>query len=160
MADSAPASTSFLFRTDQGRIDRKTWVHGGLRLGAVLAVLTAVGLLLAPYTHHDLAKTPLLDWHVIAAYVYLTLYIFALVLIAICFYNLSAKRWRDRAKPAALAGLVPFFALLGGAAHWLYPQMDGEVPGWSVAAIDIAFFGLLIWTIIELGVLPSKLPRD
>ncbi len=155
-----PASTSFLFRTDQGRIDRKTWLHGGLRLGAILAVLTAVGLLLVPYMRHDLAKTPLLDWHVIAAYVYLTLYIFALILIAISFYNLSAKRWRDRAKPAAFAGLVPFFALLAGAAHWLYPQMDGEVPGWSVAAIDIAFVGLLIWTIIELGVLPSKPARD
>ncbi len=160
MVEPAAPSISFLFRTDQGRIDRKTWARGGLRLGALLAVLTAVGFLLVPYMRHDLANMPLLDWRVIAAYVYLTLYIFALVLIAICFYNLSAKRWRDRARPAALAGLVPFFALLASAAHWLYPQMDNEVAIWSVVAIDLLFILLLIWTVVELGILPSKPAQD
>jgi uncharacterized membrane protein YhaH (DUF805 family) len=153
---SAQLSTRFLFRTDQGLIGQKTWWIGSLWLGAIFALLSTISLLLSPYTRHDLAKTPLLDWHVIAAYLYLTFYIFALILIAICFYNLSAKRWRDRGKPSALAGLLPFFALLSGAVHWLYPQLGDEIPIWSVIATDAVFVALLLWTIVELGVLPSK----
>jgi uncharacterized membrane protein YhaH (DUF805 family) len=149
-------SVRFLFRTDQGLIGQKTWWSGSLWLGAIFAVMSAIGFLLAPYTRHDLAKTPFLDWHVIGAYLYLTLYIFALILIAICFYNLSAKRWRDRGKPSALAGLLPFFALLSGAIHWLHPQMSDAIPMWAVLVADAVFAALSIWTIIELGVLPSK----
>ncbi len=150
----------FLFRTDQGRIGAKTWWAGSLGLAAILAVLTAVDVLLMPYRQHDLAKTPFFDGAVIAAYVYVIVYVFALILIAICFYNLSAKRWRDRAKPAALAGLLPFVALLAGAAHWLYPQMNGEVPAWSLIAIDAAFVIILIWTVIELGAMPPRSAND
>jgi uncharacterized membrane protein YhaH (DUF805 family) len=154
--DPTRPSASFLYRTDQGRIDAKTWVYGSLWLGAIFALMTIAAVLLTPYMKHDLAASPFFAWSVIAAYVYIVIYVFALILIAICFYNLSAKRWRDRAKPSALAGLLPFFALLAGAAHWLYPQMGGDVPAWSVAVIDSAFVGFLIWTIVELGVLPSK----
>jgi uncharacterized membrane protein YhaH (DUF805 family) len=152
----ATHSASFLFRTDQGRIDAKTWICGSLSLGGIFAVLTIIEVLLSPYARHDLATSPLFAWPVFAAYVYLMIYIFALILIAICFYNLSAKRWRDRAKPSAFAGLLPFFVLLAGAAHWLHPQMGDEIPAWSVAAIDGGIGVLLIWTIIELGLLPSK----
>ncbi len=160
MAVLATSSVSFLFRTDQGRIDAKTWLLGSLGLGGIFVLLSAFAFILMPYTRHDLATTPFFSWPVAAAYFYVMIYVFALILISICFYNLSAKRWRDRGRPAALAGLLPFAALLAGAAHWLYPQMGGEVPGWSVAAIDLAFVALLIWTIIELGALPSKLARD
>jgi uncharacterized membrane protein YhaH (DUF805 family) len=151
-------SARFLYRTDQGRIGTKVWWMGSLWLGVILAVLSAIGFAIAPYSAHDLAKQPLLDWRVIAVYFYLTGYIFALFLIAICFYNLSAKRWRDRGKPSSLAGLLPFFALLVGAVHWLYPQMGGEIPAWSVVTIDCGFVVLALWTIIELGLLPSRLP--
>jgi len=154
------ASTRFLFRSDQGRIGAKTWWAGSLRLGGIFAVLTVIDYLLAPYQRHDLATTRFFEWSVFAAYFFVVIYVFALILIAICFYNLSAKRWRDRGKPSALAGLLPFVALLSGAAHWLYPQMDGEVPAWSLLAIDAGFVILLIWTIVELGMLPSKLPYE
>ncbi len=150
------ASAGFLYRTDQGRIGIKTWWMGRLWLGAIFALMTIAAVLLKPYMKHDLASSPFFAGSVIAAYIYIVVYVFALILIAICFYNLSAKRWRDRAKPSALAGLLPFFALLAGAAHWLYPQMGGEVPGWSVTTLDMIFIGLLIWTVIELGALPSK----
>jgi len=152
----AELSSRFLYRTDKGLIGQKTWWTGSLRLGGIFAVLTIIGVLLAPYARHDLATMPFLDWRVIAAYSYLTVYIFALFLIAISFYNLSAKRWRDRRRPSAFAGLVPFFALLSGAVHWLYPQMGGEVPAWSVIAIDTALCVLAVWTVIELGLLPPK----
>jgi uncharacterized membrane protein YhaH (DUF805 family) len=158
--DVTTRSVHFLFRTDQGRIDVKTWWGGSLRLGGIFALMTIAAVLSTPYMKHDLAASPFFAWSVIAAYVYIVIYVFALILIAICFYNLSAKRWRDRAKPSALAGLLPFGALLAGAAHWLYPQMGGDVPAWSVALIDIAFVALLFWTIIELGVMPSKLTQN
>ncbi len=152
-----PRSTAaFLFRQDAGLIDAKTWWGGSFWLGGILVVLSGIGLMLAPYTKHDLATQPFLDWHVITAYSYLTIYVFALILIAICHYNLSAKRWRDRGKPAALAGLVPFFALLSGAAYWLHPQMGDEVPTWSVVTIYACFIVLFVWMIVELGFLPSK----
>ncbi len=150
----------FLFRTDQGRIGTKMWWAGSLGLAGILAVLTAIDFLLMPYRQHDLAKTPFFDGAVIAAYVYVVVYVFALILIAICFYNLSAKRWRDRGKPSALAGLLPFVALLAGAAYWLYPQMNGDVPAWSLIAIDAAFVIILVWTVIELGAMSSKPSLD
>jgi len=156
VAALAPYSAGFLFRTDRGRIDAKTWIVGSLWLGGIFAPMTAVAFLSRPYMKHDLAASPFFAWSVIAAYVYIVIYVFALILIAICFYNLSAKRWRDRGKPSAFAGLLPFFALLAGAIHWLYPQMDGEIPIWSVIAADGIFLALLIWTIVELGFLPSR----
>ncbi len=152
----AKLSARFLYRTDQGLIGQKTWWIGTLSLGAIFALLTFIGVLLAPFARHDLATTPFLDLRVIAAYFYLTVYMFALIVVAISFYNLSAKRWRDRGKPSALAGVLPFVALLSGAAHWLYPQMGGEVPAWSVYAIDAALCVLVIWTVVELGLLPAK----
>ncbi len=54
----APSSDfGFLFRTDQGRIDRQVWRRYAFRLFAVVAVMFALWPLLAPYTIHDLAKT-------------------------------------------------------------------------------------------------------
>ena len=50
----------FLYRTDQGRIDRATWRRGAGALLAVLIPFTLIWLALEPYTTHDLSKTPLL----------------------------------------------------------------------------------------------------
>jgi len=149
-------SASFLFRRDEGRIDRDVWWYGSAWLGGIFAVLTVIGFLLAPYAKHDLSTTPLFTWPIFISYLYLIVYIFAVILISICHYNLSAKRWRDRGKPSAFAGLVSFFALVAGAAHWLHPQMEETVPMWMVIAADIGFMALLIWMIVELGFLPSK----
>ncbi len=154
--DVTQPSAGFLYRSDQGRIGAKIWWMGAWPLGAIFAILTIGAVLSTPFMKHDLATTPFFAWSVVAAYAYIVIYVFALLLIAICFYNLSAKRWRDRGKPSALAGLLPFVALLSGAAHWLYPQMDGQVPAWSVVMIDGCFILLLIWTIVELGLMPSK----
>ena len=141
----------FLYRTDQGRIDAKTWVRGTLMLGAILGVLTAIWVFLSPYAEHDLDKTPLFAWRTFAAYVYLMFYAFAVILIAICHYNLSAKRWRDRGWPSSLAGLLPLSALLAGAAHWLQPRVAEVMPFWYVAAVDVLLVAVIVWNVVELG---------
>jgi uncharacterized membrane protein YhaH (DUF805 family) len=150
----APADETgfrFLFRSDQGRIDTRTWWQGSAGLAAILVVLTAIWLYLLPSAHRDLGTTPFLAWWTLAAYVYLLLYAFAVLLIAICHTNLSAKRWRDRGRPASLAGLLPLAALVSGAAHWLQPRVAEFIPYWYVLGTDLLLAGIVVWTVTELG---------
>jgi len=148
----------FGFRTDQGRIDAKTWWQGTALLGALLAVLTLIWLLLAPFAEHDLAKTPFLAWGTIAAFTYLLFYAFAVLLIAICHYNLSAKRWRDRGWPSGLAGLLPLAALLSGAAHWLQPRVSEVISYWYVVGTDACLLAIIVWNVAELGFSQGRAP--
>ena len=71
----------FLYRTDQGRIDRATWRRGAGALVAVLLPLTLIWFALAPYSVHDLATTPFFAPMTILAYVYVIFYAFAVMLI-------------------------------------------------------------------------------
>jgi uncharacterized membrane protein YhaH (DUF805 family) len=157
MAEPEPARDfRFLYRQDRGRIDARTWWKGSAWLGALLAVLTALWLYLSPAAHRDLGATPFLAWWTLAAYVYLLFYAFAVLLIAICHTNLSAKRWRDRGRPASLAGLLPLAGLVSGAAHWMQPRVEAFIPHWYVVGVDFVFVGIVVWTVVELG---FDLPR-
>ena len=84
-------------------------------------------------------------------YLYLVIYAVAFLLIAVSHYNLSAKRFRARGKPAGLAGILPLAALLTGAAHWIAPRVGDGLPGWTVPAVDFAMLVIVIWTMLELG---------
>jgi uncharacterized membrane protein YhaH (DUF805 family) len=159
MAESlAERAGRFGFRTDQGRLDAKTWWQGTAILGVPLAVLTLIWFLLAPYAHRDLASTPFLAWRTVAAFVYLLFYAFAILLVAICHYNLSAKRWRDRGRPGALAGLLPLAALVSGAAHWLQPRVADVLPYWYVAGVDATLVAITAWNVVELGFSEASKP--
>lgn len=142
---------SFLFRTDEGRIDAATWWRNTLLLVAIFAVLTVVWIFVAPYARHDLAKEPLFTVSVFAANLYRIVYGFASIILLICYYNLSAKRWRDIGLPSAFAGLLPFLACVDAALHWLEPRVGGELPHYVVVIADILLFAVLIWNIVELG---------
>jgi uncharacterized membrane protein YhaH (DUF805 family) len=150
----------FGYRTDQGRIDAKTWWQGTAFLGVPLAALTLIWFFLAPLTHHDLATTPFLAWGTIAAFVYLLCYAFTILLMAICHYNLSTKRWRDRGWrfPGALAGLLPLSALASGAAHWLQPRVADVMPYWYVAVLDTLLVAIILWNVVDLGFFESRGP--
>lgn len=141
----------FLFRSDQGQIDVKTWRRGAALLGGLFLVLTAIWLALEPFTHRDLADTPFFAWRTMIAFVYLVFYAFAVLLIAISYYNLSAKRWRDRGRPAALAGILPFAALLAGAVNWFQPRVAEVMPFWPVVGFDLLLAGVFVWNVVELG---------
>ena len=120
-----PSQFAFLFRTEQGRIDRQTWHYGAGLLALPLVVLTGLWLALAPYANRSLDQRAFADPRTFASYAYLVVYAFAVLLIAVCYVNLSAKRFRDRGRPApvGLAGLLPFVALCDGAARWLQPRV-------------------------------------
>lgn len=144
---------AFLYRTEQGRVDRTTWVRGAAGLAAVLAPLTLIWLALSPYTEHDLAKTPFFVWQTVAAYAYLAVYALAVLLISASWVNLSAKRFRALGRPAplGLAGMLPLAALLAGAAHWLQPRVAEVMPRWYVSIFDVALVAVAAWSLLELG---------
>ncbi|QGM47397.1 hypothetical protein [Methylocystis heyeri] len=143
----------FLFRSDQGRVDRDTWRRGALSLLAVFAPFLGLWLLLEPYTNHDLSKTPLFDPVVALAYSYLIFFAIVGTLIAVSLVNLSAKRFRDLGRPAplGLASLAPFAVFLDGAARWLQVRVAEIMPHWQVYPFDAAAAVIVLWTIYELG---------
>ena len=146
---------SFLFRTDEGIIGRAGWWRGLAAIAAPLLILTLGWRALAPFAHRDLSQRAFIDPMTITAYVYLLFYTFAVILAAICFYNLSAKRFRDRGRAAACAGLLPFSVFVAGAAHWLQPRSEGSVPAIVPLAFDVIAAAIAIWTLIDLGVFSS-----
>jgi uncharacterized membrane protein YhaH (DUF805 family) len=151
-----PPTFSFLFRTDEGRIDRATWLRGTIVLAGPLVLFSLGWIALSPWAHRSLDERTLFDLRSLAVYVYLLLYAFAILLIAVCFYNLSAKRWRDRGRPAALAGALPLALLLAGAAHWLVPRSEDTLPMWIATALDGLALVIAISTAIELGCLTGR----
>ena len=143
---------SFLFRTDKGRIDRGTWWRGIAPLIALALLGTDGWELLAPYTRHDLAQSPFFVPMTVVAYVYLLVYAFGLLLIGVCAYNLSAKRFHDRGLHGALAAILPLTLLLGASVIWFIPQSFDAIPAW-VEPVTIAFIGIVMaWNVVELGI--------
>jgi uncharacterized membrane protein YhaH (DUF805 family) len=154
-------SWRFLYRTDAGEVDARTWRRGAWPLAALAAVLTLFLVFIFPYTAHDLKQSPLLSATALGANLYVVLYSFLLILIGICYYNLSAKRWRDLKRPAALAGLVPFCALLAGAAHWLAARGGEIVPQAVPLVADTCLILVVIWNVAELaGLIFLRAPRN
>lgn len=151
MAEPRPGSFSFLFRTDQGRIDRAVWWRGVVPLAIIAAVATAIWLALEPYAHHDLARSQFMAPATILAFAYLTIYAFGMIILAVCYYNLSAKRLRDRGRPAALAAAVPLGAFLAGATWWFIPRSFGSVPEWAGPAAVGLVLVIAVATTIDLG---------
>ena len=146
----------YLYRNDQGGLSRAAWWSGLAPLASLLVVLTLIWLALAPWGRRGLDERALLDARTIAAYVYLAIYAFAVILIAVCYTNLSAKRLRTRGRWPAMAGMLPLAALLAGAAHWLYPRVAEVMPYALVAGCDAVLIGVIIWHVVDLGVLEAR----
>ena len=77
----------------------------------IALVLTLVAFAVAPNAPRDLAREAFIDPLTVARHAYLIVYAFALILCAVAEYFVSAKRFADRGKPPALAGLAPFSLL-------------------------------------------------
>lgn len=148
----------FLYRSDQGRIDSITWLRGVRPLAVVLVPFALIWSLLAPYTDHDISTSPFFVPQTAIAYGFAILYAFIVLLVAVSYVNLSAKRFRDLGRSPALgfASLAPFVALIAGAAHWLQPRVaEAMARGWVWGA-DAVLLGVVLWTLYELGLQPSK----
>ena len=155
MGEAQDRSFAFLFRTDEGRIDRSVWWRGSLPLAALALAMTGIWLVLRPYASHDLSKTPFIDVSTIIAFLYLAIFAFGLILIAVCEYNLSAKRFHDRGRPGALAAALPLSVFGAAALIWFIPRSFGEVPDWAAPAAIGAVLLVLMWNIWDLGFGPS-----
>jgi uncharacterized membrane protein YhaH (DUF805 family) len=145
----------FLFRTDKGEITRETWWLGTAMTGAIVFVATVIWFVIAPFATSDLSRRGLFDPSTFGVYVYLMFYAFVVLLTGVCWYNLSAKRFRAIGREPSLAGLPLVLALLAGAAHWVAPRLPDMVPGWSPWVLDAALFVVILWTLYELGIRPS-----
>jgi uncharacterized membrane protein YhaH (DUF805 family) len=146
----------FLYRNEEGVIDRRVWWLGVAPLASIIFVMTLVWFVLEPYSKRGLDERAFLDPMTIVAYVYLLIFAFAVILIAVCFVILSMKRLRDRGRPPGLAGALPLAALLAGAANWLEPQIDGTIVPLLAILSWIALALALVWTIVEMGVLKGR----
>jgi uncharacterized membrane protein YhaH (DUF805 family) len=160
------ATIHFLFQSYEGMIDRRTWRSGTLVLAAILIPLTLIWIVIAPATHRDLSTPELLDARALGAFIYLAIFAFAVILIAVSWTNLSAKRFRDLGRPAVFATALPFAALLGGAAHWFQPRASDILPEWALIFVDVAIIAVALWSFYELGLAypaasgGSNLPRQ
>jgi uncharacterized membrane protein YhaH (DUF805 family) len=142
---------STLFRSDQGAIDAPAWWRGSLILGGIFAVLTLIWIGIEPVADQALATTIASTIVALMANLYRLAYGLACLLLLLCFYNLSAKRWRDLGRPAGFAGILPIIVTIAAALHWLEPRTGGETPHALVIAADMLGFAVLIWNVIELG---------
>ena len=157
----ADAGFRFLYREDRGRIDRVAWWRATLPLAVLVALATAGWVAVRPYAVHDLATQPFIDGATVGAYLYLAAYAFGLILAAVCSYNVSAKRFRDRGRPGRWAAVLPLTAFLTGALVWFIPQSFGDVPDWAGRVAEVTLLVVVAWTVVDLGVGPSdvKKPR-
>jgi uncharacterized membrane protein YhaH (DUF805 family) len=156
--DQSAERFRFLYRQAEGVIDRRAWRRASLPLVAIAFLLTAIWLAIAPSGPRDLAREAFFDPIVVATHVYFVVYSFALILCAVAEYFVSAKRFADRGKPPALAGLAPFSLLLAGAAHWLQPRSEGAMPEGLAYAFDAVALAIVAWNVIELGFAGSRRP--
>jgi uncharacterized membrane protein YhaH (DUF805 family) len=148
----------FLFQTYDGSVDRRTWRAGTLVLAAILILLTLVWLIVAPATHRDLSTPQLLNASAVGAFVYLAIFAFAVILIAVSWTNLSAKRFRAIERPGVFAAALPLAALIDGAAHWFQPHAPDVFPGWGLIILDIATAAVALWSFYELGLANPSAP--
>ena len=141
----------FLYRQGEGAIDRREWLLASWPPVAIALAMTAVWLVIAPRQARDLSRESFVDFSVVATYGYLIVYAFALLLCAVAEYFVSAKRFADRGRSPALAGLAPFSLFLAGAANWYQPRSEGAMAPWLACGFDVAVVAVMVWTIAELG---------
>ena len=141
----------FLYRESEGTIGGREWALASVGPVGIALALTAVAFVVAPDAPRDLARETFIDPLVVARHAYLIVYAFALILCAVAEYFVSAKRFADRGKPPALAGLAPFSLLVAGAAYWYQPRSEGTMPEALVYVFAALAVAMLAWNVIELG---------
>jgi hypothetical protein len=154
--DQCAARFRFLYREGEGTVGAREWARASVAPVGVALVLTIVAFAVAPSAPRDLAREPFADPLTVARHAYLIAYAFALILCAVAEYFVSAKRFADRGKPPALAGLAPFSLLVAGAAYWYQPRSEGTMPEGLVYAFAALAVAVLAWNVVELGFSASR----
>lgn len=149
-------SLSFLYRSDEGEIDVATWWRGALILVGIFVVLTLGWIVIEPFADKSLATTVVGTIVVLTANLYRLAYGFLCLMLLICLYNLSAKRWRNLGRPSSFAGILPVWTAVTAALHWLEPRVAGSLPHALVVLADILLVVIFLWTLAELGGLRAR----
>ncbi|MEW6435712.1 MAG: hypothetical protein AB1508_00915 [Pseudomonadota bacterium] len=144
-------SLSFLYRSDEGEIDAAIWWRGALILVGIFAVLTLGWIVIEPFADKSLATTVVGTIVVLTANLYRLAYGFICLMLLICLYNLSAKRWRNLGRPSSFAGILPVWTAITAALHWLEPRVAGALPHYVVVIADVLLIATLIWNVVALG---------
>ena len=154
-ASPTTARLDFLYRRSEGTIGRRDWALASLPPTIVFIVLTLIWLAIMPRETRDLSKG-LIDLGVAARYLYLIVYAFVVLLCAVAQYFVSAKRFADLGKPAALAGVAPFIVFFVAAANWYEPKSEGWAPHWLTLILDVVAIAAVAWNIVELGFVKGR----
>jgi uncharacterized membrane protein YhaH (DUF805 family) len=150
-----PGEFSFLFRQSEGGISASVWRRWTLALTGLCLAMAAIWQAVAPFTRRDLAAQGLFDIGAFLAFAYLIFFAFALLLTQICQYNLSAKRFRARRRPAEWAAFWPLAAFAAGASFWAQPNLFGLMPAFVPWLLLALAFGLFVAIFVELGFRPA-----
>jgi hypothetical protein len=132
----------FLFRQERGTIDARTWIGGTLALAATWLVLY-----LADFAADHAGGITKIGVS--------SLFVLATMLVAACYYFLSAKRFADRGRPRSLAIILPATGFIAAALHYLQPAQGGTFPLWLAFVADAVLAAVAIWNIVELGFMPE-----
>ena len=154
-ASPTNARLDFLYRRAEGAIGRRDWALASLPPTVVLIVSTLIWLAIMPRETRDLSQG-LIDFSVAARYLYLIVYAFVVILCAVAQYFVSAKRFADLGKPAALAGVAPFVVFFAAAANWYEPRSEGWAPHWTTLTLDVIAIAVVAWNIVELGFVKGR----
>jgi len=146
---------NFLYRRSDGAIGRRNWALASLPPTLVLIALTLIWILIMPRQARDLSQG-LIDLGIVARYLYLVVYAFAVLICAVAQYFVSAKRFVDLGQPPALAGVAPFAIFFAAAANWYDPRSEGWAPHWTTLALDAIAIAAVAWNIVVLGFVKAK----
>ena len=145
----------FLYRETEGAIGPALWRQASAWPVGIALAMTAVAWALAPGPR-DLGTQPFFSLSILAVHAYFIVYGFALFVLAVAQYFVSAKRYKDLGKSPAWAGLAPFCLLLAGAAAWFQPRSEGAMPAVAVYPFLALAVAVVVWSVAELGFARGK----
>jgi hypothetical protein len=138
------------YRDAEGTIGPAEWARASALPVGVAVLMTALAYAISPGPR-DLGTQPFISISIVAVHAYLMVYGFALIMLAVMEYFVSAKRFRDLGRAPGLAGLAPFALLLAGAAAWFQPRSEGSMPEWAVWPFYAFALAVVVWNVVELG---------
>jgi hypothetical protein len=143
-------SFRFLYRDAEGTIGPGLWARASAAPVALALALTALAWVVAPGPR-DLKTQPFISVSIVAVHAYLLFYGFALIVLAVAQYFVSAKRFNDLSMSPGWAGLAPFSLLLAGAATWYQPRSEGLMQAWAVWPFYVLAIAAVVWNVWLLG---------